>query len=154
MLPSSALSPPTLSPSLPTILHSRSCAFLHTPAPRRATLVRRHNKRMRRARFIFIKELIFIRPRVDSFLLVHLPPRLPFPPDGALSGFTLIFVFEFDAFLATRHTTRRGKTWPFYTFFPDTAFLCSRAPRHSFVPRGKKCIHRVYTESTSSTQNV
>lgn len=41
------------------------------------------NKRMRRARFIFIKELIFIRSRVDSFLLVHLPPRFPFPPGGS-----------------------------------------------------------------------
>lgn len=41
------------------------------------------NKRMRRARFIFIKELIFIRPRVDSFLLVHLPLRFPFSPGGS-----------------------------------------------------------------------
>lgn len=40
------------------------------------------NKRIRRARFIFIKELIFIHPRVDSFLLVHLPLRFPFSPSG------------------------------------------------------------------------
>jgi len=44
----------------------------------------RCNKRMSaRTRFIFIKELIFIYPRADSFLLVHLPPLFPFSAGGS-----------------------------------------------------------------------
>lgn len=67
------------------------------------------NKRMRRARFIFIKELIFIRPQVDSFLLVHLPPRFPFP--------------------------RRLSSLPWFSFSSLTRFSChenNSTERHSF----------------------
>jgi len=116
-----------LSPRL-SVLQSRT--FFHFLPPA-ATLACRCNKRMSaRARFIFIKELIFIYPRADSFLLVHLPPLFPFSAGGSR---WVYLDFRFWDWRVPRRENNPNRERPLR--FSDTASFV--LARHSFIVRSE-----------------